>query len=81
MYTAVVFPGGRHVDALLLLASPARLRVVIPGRSDTAEFQLVEGRWRAESGVQVELGAILSEDAGDARRVWDNGCKSGLTAS
>ena len=60
MYTVIVLPGGRQVDALLLSASTDRLRVVIPGRADTAEFQLIEGRWTSESGGRVELGAILS---------------------
>jgi hypothetical protein len=72
MYTVMVFPGGRQVDALLLSASPDRLRVVIPGRADTAEFQLIEGRWTSESGGHVELGAILAEDSADAKRVLAN---------
>src|ERR1035437_8176405 len=50
MYTLIVFPGGRQVDALLLSASAERLRVVIPGRADTAEFPLIEGRWTSECG-------------------------------
>ncbi len=59
MYTVIVM-GGRQVEALLLSVSPDRLRVVIPGRADTAEFRLIDGQWTSESGAQVELGAILS---------------------
>ena len=69
MYTLIVFPGGRQVDALLLSASADRLRVVMPGRADAAEFRLIDGRWTSESGGPVELGAILAEDAGEATRV------------
>jgi hypothetical protein len=56
----------------LLSASPERLRVVIPGRADTTEYQLIEGRWTSESGGHVELGAILAEDAADVQRVLAN---------
>jgi hypothetical protein len=72
MYTLIVLPGGRQVDALLLSASAQHLRVVMPGRADTAEFQLVDGRWTSESGYHVELGAILAEDSGEAERVLAN---------
>lgn len=72
MYTVMVLPGGRQVDALLLSASADRLRVVIPGRTDTAELRLSEGRWTSESGGQVELGAILTEHSTDVKRVLAN---------
>jgi hypothetical protein len=68
MYTLMILGGGRQVDALLLSASAERLRVVMPGRSDTMEFRLIEGRWSSESGEHVEVGAILAEDIADA--IW-----------
>jgi hypothetical protein len=80
MYTLIVLPGGRQVDALLLRASAERLRVVIPGRSDTLEFQLIEGRWTSEGGGHVELGAILAEDVADARRFLANARPRALSA-
>ena len=81
MYTVIVYRGGRQVDALLLSASPERLRVVIPGRGDTAEFQLIEGRWTSESGEQVELGAILTGDSADVKRVQGNARTRTLSAA
>ena len=72
MYTLMVLGGGRQVDALLLSASAERLRVVMPGRSDTAEFRLVDGQWTSDSGEHVEVGAILAEDMADTRRVLGN---------
>jgi hypothetical protein len=72
MYTLIVLGGGRQVDALLLSASAERLRVVMPGRSDTAEFRLIDGRWTSESGAHVEVGAILAGDVADVRRVLGN---------
>jgi hypothetical protein len=65
----IVLGGGRHVDALLLSSSAERLRVVMPGGKDTAEFRLIEGRWTSENGVHVEVGAILAGDEADARQV------------
>lgn len=81
MYTVMVFPGGRQVDALLLSAAPDRLRVVIPGRADTLEFRLIEGRWTSESGGHVELAAILAEDSADAKRVLANARPRALSAN
>jgi hypothetical protein len=72
MYMVIVHPSGHHVDALLLSASRDRLRVVIPGRIDTEEFQLIEGRWISDNGSHVELGAIFAEDSADVRRVLAN---------
>ena len=80
MYTVIILPGGRQVDALLLSASTHRLRVLMPGRGDTAEFQLIEGRWTSESGGRVELGAILSEDSADVQRVLANARPRTLSA-
>ena len=72
MYTLMVLGGGRQVDALLLSASAERLRVVMPGRSDTSEFRLIEGQWTSENGEHVEVGAILAADVADAKWVLGN---------
>ena len=68
MYTVIVVEG-RQVEALLLSVQQDRLRVVIPGRADTAEFRMIEGQWVSESGGNVELGAILSAGAEDTALV------------
>ena len=68
MHTLLSFSDGRRVDALLLSASADRLRVVIPGRGDTVEFRLVEGRWISDRGVPVEIGALLLGDSMSAAR-------------
>jgi hypothetical protein len=80
MYIVIIVPGGRQVEALLLSASPERLRALIRGRADTAEFQLIEGQWISESGERVELGAILAEDSADAARVLANARPLALSA-
>ena len=72
MYTIVTFPEGRQVDALLLSASPERLRVAIPGRGDVVELQRIGGQWTSDRGEPVELGAILTEDPAQTARVLSN---------
>jgi hypothetical protein len=69
MYAVIVYPGGRQIDALILSASAEKMRAVLPGRGDTTEFHLIEGRWFSESGVQVELGAIVAQSPVDANQV------------
>jgi hypothetical protein len=72
MYALLVLGGGRQVDALLLSASPQCLRVVIPGKADTLEFRMFEGKWVSETGGPMEVEAILAESAADAARVLGN---------
>ena len=60
MFSLLVFPGGRRVDAVLLSASEDRLRFAIAGRADTTELKWIEGRWVGESGEPVELGALIA---------------------
>ena len=59
MYTVLIFADGRQVDALLLSATPDRLRVAIPGRGDAVEFRMANGRWTSSRGVSVEIGALV----------------------
>ena len=63
MHTVLIYSGGRRVDALLLSASPDRLRVAIPGRGDISEFKMVEGRWTTDHGVRVEIGALIVDNS------------------
>jgi hypothetical protein len=79
MYTVMVV-GGRQVEALLLSVSPDRLRVVIPGRADAAEFRMIDGQWTSESGTQVQLGAILSAGRADTAMVMGLGRKLASSA-
>ena len=79
-YIVIVLPGGHQVDAPLLSASPRRLRALVRGQADTAEFQLSEGQWTSESGGCVELGATLAEDSADAARLLANALPLVLSA-
>jgi len=52
----------------------------MPGRGDTAEFQLIEGRWTSESGERVDLGGIFSENLADIQRILANARPRALSA-
>ena len=81
MYTVIVLPGGRQIDALLLSATQDRLRVIMPGRTDTVEFQLIEGNWTSETGELVELGAIIAGSSTATARVLSQARPRTLAAS
>ena len=69
MHLILIYPGGRNVDALLVSATQDLMRVVIRGRADTSEFNLIEGRWTSESGVPIELGAMLADETTDLSQI------------
>ena len=72
MHLILIYPGGRNMDALLVSATQDLMRVVIRGRGDTSEFKLMEGRWTSESGVPVELGAMLADATTDLSQIHSN---------
>jgi len=69
MHTVLILRGGRRVDALLLSASPDRLRLVIPGCGDAEEYQMIDGHWKSERGVRAEIGALMLADGMSLARV------------
>ena len=68
MFTLLVFPGGRRLEAVLLSASEDRLRFAIAGRADVTELKRIEGRWTNEGGEPVELGALIALGAAKEER-------------
>ena len=68
MYTVLIFPGGRRVDAVLLSGSTDCLRFAIEGCTDAAVLRRVGGRWISETGLPVELGALIALDASGSQR-------------
>ena len=45
MYLQIGFSDGRSVNAVLLTASPDRMRVALEDRADATELRLIDGRW------------------------------------
>jgi hypothetical protein len=60
MYTMLMFPGGRHADALLLSVSEGFLRLAVSGRPDAFELRKSGDAWVSEAGDRVELGAWVA---------------------
>jgi hypothetical protein len=68
MYSVLIFPGGRRVDAVLLSSTPDALRFAISGRSDVTELQKIGDRWVNDAGLPVELGCLIAFDTAKQRR-------------
>jgi hypothetical protein len=81
MHTVLILEGGRRVDALLLSASPDRLRVVTPGRGDTVEYRMIAGQWQSERGTTMEIGALLVADGMSPSRFLPLTQERSMTAS
>jgi len=67
MYTILIFPQGKRVEAVILSAGDDRMRVAISGRNDVTELQKIDGRWMSEGGTPVELGALVAR-GGEAQK-------------
>lgn len=66
MYLQIGFSDGRSAEAVLLAASPDRMRVALEDRTDATELRLIEGRWTDEDGTEVSLDAVFFEDHAEA---------------
>ena len=55
-------------EAVVLSATPACMRVVIKGQEDVTEWRLAEGCWISEQGTEIELEALIADDATDMDR-------------
>jgi hypothetical protein len=61
MYLILGFQTGRRTEAILLAASPGRMRVVIRRRNDTMELRHIEDRWISDDGEPVEIESWISD--------------------
>ena len=59
--------GGRFVEAVLLSATPSRLRVIAPDWCDTLDLHYRNGAWQAEDGQTVEIESLVAEGPLTAR--------------
>ena len=70
MHIILRYPARRRVDALLLSASPKRMRVVVRNQHDTMELHLVGSQWLSDRGSAVEIESLVTDDPGAAARIW-----------
>ena len=59
MHIILRYPDGSRISALLLSEQRERLRVTMPGRTDTVELKLVRERWVDDDGRKVSIEAMI----------------------
>ncbi len=67
MRMMLMFENGLRAEAVLLASGDFRMRVVIRGSDDTAEFRLVKDQWMSEEGVAVDIGSVIMTERVFAR--------------
>jgi hypothetical protein len=61
MHLILRYPNGRRLEALLLKRGEDEMRVVLRGRNETLELQVIAGRWFTQSGERVSIEAIAMD--------------------
>ena len=61
MHLILSYATGRRAEAILLAASPGRMRVVVKRLNDTIELRQEEGRWFSDDGEPVEIESWISD--------------------
>ena len=64
---------GERTEAVLLAAGNRRMRVLIPGLSDTTELRFIKDQWWSENGMAVRVESLIAIDA----RMPDHALESG----
>ena len=64
MHTILRYPDGTRVYALLLSHEDARLRMMVPGTSDTLELRKAPERWEDENGTRISIEALVCAERG-----------------
>jgi hypothetical protein len=57
------------VAALLLAVGKTRMRLAVPGRSDTLELELVDGEWMGDDGREVTIESVVQSGEFDMARL------------
>ena len=58
------------VEAILLSATPDRLRVVMRSHADTLDLHRVDGHWFSDQGSPVEIESIMTDGPSTVARIW-----------
>jgi len=80
MHLTISYVDGRRIDAILLAASPERMRISIPDGDDAVELRMEDGVWIAETGELVEIESmILDSRCSDIRPVARSAASGGVS--
>ncbi len=64
MHTILRYPDGKRVYALLLAREDTRLRMMVPGKSDTLELRKLPEKWVDEDGARISIEALVCAERG-----------------
>ena len=67
MRMMLLFENGRRAEAVLLATSDYRMRVVVRGKRDAAEFRLIKDQWMSEEGEAVDIESVIMTELAFAR--------------
>ena len=70
MHLIVNDPKRGRVDAILLAANAACMRLIAQDDTDTVEVRFADGRWVSDDGSAIELEALLAGDFEASPEVW-----------
>ena len=71
MRISVRFENGKGCEALVLAAGGNRLRVAVAGGRDVEEWLMIDGSWFNESGLRVDIEALVALDGLDYSAMSD----------
>jgi len=69
MYMILCYPSGRYTDAVLLSATPERMRVVVQDQEDTLELCRIGAQWFSEGGSPIEIQSIIADSPAAAASI------------
>ncbi len=73
MYVSIGFSNGQAAEGVLLAVSRDRMRLALPGRTDTLELHRAGGDWHDEDGKLVFVDLLWqdgSHDPAELREVF-----------
>jgi hypothetical protein len=60
-------------EAILLVAAPGRMRVIVRGAKDATELRLINDQWMTEEGGALDIESLIMRAAssGERRAHWN----------
>lgn len=70
MYMLLSYPTGRFTDAILLSATPERMRFVVRDQDDTLELCRIGAHWISDAGSPVEIHSLVAGNPAAVSSIW-----------
>lgn len=59
MWMNLLNHAGKRTEAVLLATGDRRMRVLVRGRNDATELQLIKGQWMSDDGEAVDIESLI----------------------